>query len=276
MPMKVYISADIEGATGLVAWAQCGRPDGKHYDYEFARRMMTHDVNAAIRGARSGGATEIVVRDAHGSMKNLLIDSLEPGIQLISGSGGMTDGLDESFQVVFLVGYHAMAGAKYGVMAHTLTGGVHSLSLNGHSCGEIALAAAFAGEQNIPVALVTSDDQGCFEARAAIPDLEIAVTKYGMGRYQGRLLHPNETSKLIEQAAERAMSSPAAPFKLESPVQIDLAFNRSEDADACSRIPGVERTSGHACAFRSYNVKEALRTVELMIDMGATGPEANR
>ena len=105
--MKVYISADIEGVTGVVTWGQCGAPNSQHYDWAFARRMMTHDVNAAIRGARAGGATEIVVKDSHNVSLNLLIDELEPGVELISGSrpgpDGMMEGIDSSFNCCFLV-----------------------------------------------------------------------------------------------------------------------------------------------------------------------------
>src|ERR1700720_3709476 len=92
--VRVYISADIEGITGLVSWAQCSQPSGNVYDFGFARRMMTHDVNAAIRGARAAGASEVVVKDSHGVMKNLLVEDLEPGTRLVSGNGfGMTDGM---------------------------------------------------------------------------------------------------------------------------------------------------------------------------------------
>ena len=91
--MKVYISADIEGITGLVSWSHCGRGDSQRWDFPFARRMMTHDVNAAIRGAKAAGASEIVIKDSHGNSKNLLIDELEPGVRLVSGHGSGIDGM---------------------------------------------------------------------------------------------------------------------------------------------------------------------------------------
>lgn len=99
--MKVFISVDIEGATGITSFSQCSRPDSAYFDYPFARRMLTHDVNAAIRGLRSAGATRIVVKDSHATCKNLLVAELEPGTELISGNGaekdGMMAGIDESF-----------------------------------------------------------------------------------------------------------------------------------------------------------------------------------
>src|SRR5258708_2786980 len=138
--MKVFISVDIEGATGLVSFSQCGRPNGEHYDFGFARRMLTHDVNAAIRGFRAAGATQVVVKDAHATCKNLLIEDLEPGTELISGFGsrkdGMMDGIDESFDAAALVGYHGMAGALNALMEHALIGGLHRFWINGQLAGE--------------------------------------------------------------------------------------------------------------------------------------------
>src|SRR5437016_11887453 len=111
--MRVYISGDIEGITGIVSWSQCGRPNKDHYDWDFARRMYSHDINAAIRGARAAGATTVVVKDSHNTGKNLLIEDLEPGTELISGYGagldGMMEGINSSFDAMMLVGYHAMA-----------------------------------------------------------------------------------------------------------------------------------------------------------------------
>src|ERR1700733_200141 len=103
--------------------------------------MMSHDVNAAIRGARAAGATQIVVKDSHGNSKNLLIDDLEPGIELVSGHGsgndGMMMGIDDTFDAAMLIGYHAMAGTLGGIMEHTITGGVHRLWVNGILTGEM-------------------------------------------------------------------------------------------------------------------------------------------
>src|SRR5262245_32173448 len=109
--MDVFISADIEGITGIVSPAQCAGAGSADFDWQFARQMYTHDVNAAIRGARKAGAKRIVVKDAHGNSKNLLLTDLEKGVELISGHGsglqGMMEGLDGSFGAVMLVGYHS-------------------------------------------------------------------------------------------------------------------------------------------------------------------------
>jgi len=242
LAVDVYISADIEGITGLVSWSQCSRPDGNSFDYAFARRMISHDVNAAVRGARKAGAERILIKDSHGNSKNLLIEDLEPGVELVSGHGSLTDGMmvgvDSSFGCAMLVGYHAMAGTLGGIMEHTITGGVHRLWVNGVETGEMGLSAGVAGMYGVPLTMVSSDAAGCAEAAALIPGLETAVTKEGYGRYMGRLLHPSETAPLIEAAAERAVlrAGEIAPKRYAEPTTIRVEFNRAEEADMGARL----------------------------------------
>lgn len=243
--MKVFISVDIEGATGIASFSQCGRADGQHYDYPFARRMLTGDVNAAIRGARAAGATEVVVKDAHGNCKNLLVDELEPGTQLISGfyprNDYMMDGLDESFGAAMLVGYHGMAGALNGMMEHALSGGVHRFWVNGQLAGEIAVSAALAGSYGVPLVFVSSDKAGCDEAAAVLGGVHTYATKAGYGKYMGRMLHPSETWPGIEAAASKAVSSPLEPYVVAGPVTMRCEFRTSEEGDYAAMLPDCRR-----------------------------------
>jgi len=253
--MNVFISADIEGITGLVSWAQAGRPGSEHYDWAFARRMMTHDVNAAIRGARAGGASRVLVKDSHGCSRNVLIDELEPGVELISGTSphpnGMMTGLDESFDCAMLVGYHAMAGTLEGVMEHTITGSVHRFWINGEPAGEIAMSAATAAQFGVPLVFVSSDDKGCSEAQSLIVGVQTAQVKVGMGRYIGRLLHPSETRVLIEDAAREAVSNSGAvqPWNPSVPVTVRIEQNTSDQADVAALLPGWSRIDAYTIEF---------------------------
>ncbi|MHB8637531.1 MAG: M55 family metallopeptidase [Fimbriimonadaceae bacterium] len=251
--MRIYISADNEGITGLISWAQCSRPNGNVYDFGFARRMMTHDVNAAIRGARAAGASEIVVKDSHGSSKNLLIDELEPGAQLISGFGsGFTDGMmlgvgEGEFHAAVLVGYHAMAGTARGIMEHTYTGGVHRIFLGGRETGEMGLSMGVAAQYGVPTVAVTSDAAGVAEAAGLIPGIATAQVKTGCGRFSGRLLHPSETAPLIETAVKHGIQARSKLPKVAypTPLTLTIEFNRSEEADQCERFPGIRRKNGY-------------------------------
>ena len=244
--MRVYISADIEGTTGTVTWGQAGAPSSNHYDWPHARRMMTHDVNAAVRGARGAGAERVFVKDSHGGGKNLLVEELEPNTELLSGSGsgalGMMEGVDGGFDCAMLVGYHAMAGTAMGVMEHTISGNVHRYWINGMPAGEIAMSAAAVGVIGIPLVMVSSDQAGCDEAAALMPWVRTVVTKQGIGRYMGRLLHPSETGPRIEQAAKEAVAnvSGARTWAPETPVTVKIEFNRSEECDvACQLLEWV-------------------------------------
>lgn len=260
--MKVYISADIEGVTGVVSWSHCGRADGNHYDFPFARRMMTHDVNAAIRGAKAAGATEIVIKDSHGNSKNLLIDELEPGVSLVSGHGGGTDGMmvgiDETFDAAILVGYHAMAGTAKGIMEHTITGSVHRLQINGKPCGEIALSAAVAGRHGVPLVFISSDAAGCAEAEELIPGIRSVAVKEGLARYMGRCKSPDQTGPMIEAGVKQALDrrSETKAWVPDEPTTISVEFNRSEEADFCSRLYFAKRLDAYTIevSFESYEL----------------------
>lgn len=277
--VRVFISADIEGCTGLVSWSQCSRPDGNSYDYPFARRMMTHDVNAAIRGAKRAGAETIVVKDSHGNSKNLLVDELEPGIRLISGHGnsggahldGMVQGISSDFDALFLVGYHAMAGTPNGIMEHTITGGIHRLWLNGVEAGEIALAAYAAGQYHVPLALVTSCAAGCAEAVTLAPEVKAVSVKNGFARYMGRCLPPEETGEMIEDAAFHAVAKMGRPNALHGPVEVRAEFNRTEQADLAARLPEVVREDGYTVKLAALSFTEAHRLVWLLVELSQAG-----
>lgn len=248
--MRVYISVDIEGATGIASFAQCGRPDSAHYDFPFARRMLTGDVNAAVRGARAAGSDRIVIKDSHGTCKNLLIEELEPGVELISGWGagklGMMEGVDGGFDAAMLVGYHAMAGTP-GMMEHALVGGMHRFRINGRQTGEIAVSAALAGAFGVPTVLVTSDRTGCDEAVDWLPDVSVYATKFGLGHSMGRLLSPSVTWPAIEAAAKEAVSKApnVKPFRFEGPVTMTAEFRTSLETDLAATLVGVKRLDAY-------------------------------
>ncbi|MEA2554194.1 MAG: D-amino peptidase [Fimbriimonadaceae bacterium] len=259
--MRVYISTDIEGITGLVSWAQCGKPSGEHYDFAFARRMYTHDVNAAIRGARSAGATEVVVKDSHHMCKNLLVDELEPGTELISGYGaglnGMMEGIEGSFDAAMLVGYHAMAGTARGLLEHALAGGLHRFWINGQEAGEIAASAAVAGAYGVPLVFISSDQAGCDEAKSLIASVGTYATKVGLGKVMAHLKHPTVTGPGIESAAAKAMKSPPKPYVIDGPVTIRAEFHTTDLVDMAATLESVKRVDGYTVEFTRPTLLEA-------------------
>ena len=239
---------------------------------------MTHDVNAAIRGARKAGATDIVIKDSHGNSKNLLLNQLEPGVRLVSGHGcmfadGMMVGINDSFDCAMLIGYHAMAGTMNGIMEHTVTGQIHRMKINGMPAGEIALSAGVAGSYGVPIVCVSSDAAGVAEAEKLINGISTAVVKTGLARYMGECLDPSQTAPLIEAAAEKGCRSAkqVKPWKASASVHISIEFNRSEECDYAARLNGVERTDAYTVEFTGKDYAEAHRVAWSIFAMGGNG-----
>jgi len=280
--VKVFISADIEGITGLVSWSQCGRPSSDYYDYAWARERFAADVNAAIRGARAAGATEVVVKDSHGNSKNLLVSDLEEGTQLISGHGsgfgGMMTGIDRDCTAALLVGYHAMAGTPSAIMEHTLTGYVHRMWVNDIETGEIGLSAGVAGCFEVPVVMISSDQAGCAEGQRVNPMMQTAVVKDGFGRFMGTCLHPSDTEKLIFEAARKGveLASSMDPYVFELPVRVKIEFNRSEEATAAARLIGVRRLDGYTVEYEADSYATAHQAAWSMISVADLGHSADK
>lgn len=243
---------------------------------------MTADTNAAIRGAKAAGATDIVLRDSHGNSKNLLIDQLESGVRLVSGHGSRTDGMmigiDETFEAAILVGYHAMAGTQNAIMEHTISGRVHRMTINGMPSGEIALSSGTAGHFGVPIVCVTSDRAGCDEAAALLPGVETAAVKEGLGRFSGMLSHPDQTAPLIERAAQRGCESrhQRAPWRPNPPLTLSLEFHQVEEADWAARLLGVRRVDAYTVEYVAADWPEMHAAAWSIIFSGGIGPNANQ
>jgi len=265
--VKVYISCDMEGISGVVASKQT-EMDGE--EYKRAQKLMTGEVNAAIEGALAGGTSEVLVNDSHGSMRNILIEELNPGAQLVSGSPkplSMMQGIDESFDAAFFIGYHAQAGTAYSVLDHTYSGIVYQVSLNGRPMGETGLNAALAGYFGVPVVLVTGDKLLTEEAVALLGSVEVVAVKESYGRSAARCLVPEAAHDLIRQAAQRALSRGGKPFVVEPPITLAVDFTSSAHLDMAELIPGSRRTGGrhieytHDDFLTVYKVWRAMLTL---------------
>ena len=241
--MKVYISCDMEGISGVVA----GKQTDNGEEYKRAQKLMTSEVNAAIEGALAGGASQVLVNDSHGSMRNILIEELNPSAQLISGSPkplSMMQGIDESFDAAFFIGYHAQAGTAHSVLDHTYTGIVYQVSLNDLPMGETGLNAALAGYFGVPVVLVTGDKLLVEEATALLGTVEGVAVKESCGRYAAKCLVPEAAHDLIRQAAQSTLSRRGKPFVVEPPITLAIDFTSSAHLDMAELIPDSRRTGG--------------------------------
>jgi len=261
--MRVFISCDMEGATGIVHRDQLLNTG---YDYARARKLLTGDVAAACEGALEAGAKRIVVCDGHGSMRNLLIEDLPEEVEVVLGPASsrllcQSEGLDDSFQAAMFVGYHARHGTPGAVLPHTWIGSiVHEVELNGVTFGETALNAALAGHHGVPVVLVTGDEALAEEAREVLPDVETVAVKRAFGPASALCRTPAWTRTAIREAATRALRrrKKPKPLLVGTPVVVTLGFHDVRMADRAMKRPLLERTGPRRIAFSRPDVPAAL------------------
>lgn len=267
--MKIYISADIEGI-GCIVRQEQSAPDGR--EYAWARKMMTAEVNAAVRGAFDGGATEVVVADSHNVGLNLVPDELDERASLIVGSPRplcMMDGIDLGFDGVFLVGYHGMAGTADGNLVHIFNRRIAGVRANGVDIGEIGLSAGLAGYFGTPVALVTGDDKTVSEARRLLPSVDAVEVKRAIGAYAALCVPPQKSRQLVYDGAKRSMGCREAwsLWCVDPPVELEVRFTTSSSVDRVLRMPGVERIDGLTVRFQGRDFLEAFKAFNTMADL---------
>lgn len=264
--MKVFISADIEGITGITHDEQTY---GTSSEYMQGKKWMTADVNAAIEGALKAGATEIYVKDAHGNGRNIILDELKKEAFLIAGwdvLGSMVQGIDDSFDALILIGYHSMVGTENGIIAHTMTGIVKQLSINDKPIGEPELSSLTAGHYGVPIVFIAGDQTAVKELSSFVGEIPHVITKYGMGASTGRLIHPELNQKAINEEVYKALSnlSKFKPFKMDLPLKMSLKVSMIKMADLISLVPNVHRISKEEVMFEAKDVLEMLRMFRVM------------
>ena len=251
-PLKIYISADMEGVVGVVTGEQLG-PQG--FEYQRFREFMTQEVNAAIEGAIAAGATQIVVSDSHGNGQNLLIEKLPKDILLVRSWPrplGMRQGIDASFAGAVFIGYHASTTNPEGVRAHTLSSArLADVRLNGVSMSEGGINAAIAGHFNVPVIMVSGDDVVVKETTTLLGDVEGAVVKWAYGFHSAKTMMPDASYQLIREKVRKAVGriKDFKVYKLATPVRLDVRFKNYRPSEVLSYLSIVERTDAHSIRF---------------------------
>ena len=264
--LKVFISVDMEGLTGVANWEEVSR-EGKDYDY--FRRIMSHEANAAVLGAFDAGATEVVVRDSHGSARNILPDLLDPRAYLIRDwSGGpksMMEGIDESFDAVVFVGYHARAGTPNALLEHTTSGGVQDFSINGRSYPEAGYNALIAGTYDVPVVFVAGDQAICDQVQEFLGGVATFATKQGIGA-AARNNHPEVSQKGIRSGVAEAVRNRGQyrPFRLNPPYTLVLKLKNEESVYNGSFFPGARRTGDWELTFTTDDFLQLMYACSVM------------
>ncbi len=266
--MKIYISADMEGVVGVVTQEQLG-PSG--FEYQRAREFMTEEVKAAIDAAFEAGATEIMVSDSHGNGQNLLIEKLPRNITLVRAFPRpllMMQGIDETFDGVIFLGYHTGTTNPQGVRAHTMSSAnLTDVRLNGVSMPEAGLNAAIAGHFNVPVIMISGDDAIVKEATALLGEIEGAVVKWAYGFHSARTLMPEAAYELIRRKVKQAIGriKDCKPYKLKTPVQLDVRFKNYRPSEVLSYLSIIERTDSHSIRFTGKDMIEVAKFLEFIM-----------
>jgi D-amino peptidase len=263
--VKVFVVSDIEGVSGVT---KVGQTSGGAPMYEESRRLYTEEINAAVRGANAAGATEVVVMDCHGAGGEWDFNSLIP--ELLDESCDFvvqdewteyTEFLEGGVDAALFVGMHAMAGARRGVMNHTVSGQQwQNLWFNGTLVGETGINAALCGAWDCPVLLVTGDTAACAEATDLLgPGLVTVPVKIGITSQSARNVAPQRARALIEDGAKRALADLASvePYDPGSPCEIQVEFKTTLAPDKLRFRSGVERLSDRVIVSRADSWWEA-------------------
>ena len=263
--MRVHVISDMEGVAGIVKWQQV---DGGEPLFEEGRKLYTEEINAAVRGAKAAGATDIVVMDCHGAGKgwtfnSLIPDALDPDCEYVVQDEWTeyTEFLEQGCDAALFVGMHARAGTTKGVMTHTISGrDYQNLWFNGTLVGETGVNAALCGTWGCPVLMVTGDEATCAEGRELLGEgLTTVVVKRGLGVHSARMVPPVRARELIEEGARRALSdlSAVAPWDPGRPCEIRAEFKNTEAPDKLRFRPGVERVDDRTIVSRAETWWEA-------------------
>jgi D-amino peptidase len=264
--MKVLVAADMEGVSGVVDWDHVNPDHGEHARF---RKLMTAEVNAAIRGAYDGGAEEVIVADGHAHGRNILIEDIDPRARPHTGSPsplGMVAGVEDGVDGAILIGYHARAGTEMAILDHTWSSQrVANLWLNGELIGETGLNAALCGHFGAPVLMVSGDQAVCQEARDLLDEIETVAVKEATSRTAARCLPPAVAEERIYEAARRAVTrlgrdeSPEI-FRASLPVTLTIEFPESSMADRAAFLPGVVR-EGRRVSYTAEDMVTAFKAM---------------
>ena len=266
--MKIYVTCDMEGCAGISHWEECS---SAHPDNAAARELMTLEAAAACRGAVSAGAVDLLVRDAHGSTRNLIHRLLPREARLLRGSSGdlfpMITGLQhEAFDALMMVGYHSAAGETTNPLSHTFTRATERILLNDEPMSEFLYYAYAAATLKVPLALVAGDQGLCDFARRKIPGIAAVATKTCTGGAT-LSLHPELAAARIEAAANKALKGDFRGCAIALPVTFSIKIRYREHGVALDKsfYAGARLIDGKTLQYESRDFMDILRLVHFVL-----------
>lgn len=271
---SVFVSADMEGCATIVHWDEV--QPGASAAYQRTRAILAAEVNAALGGAFAAGARAAVVNDSHSSMRNLVLEGLNKRAKLVTGRFKplyMLQGVDAlNHAIAFFIGYHGAIGDRDAVMGHTYSPRViFECRLAGQVVGELTINAALAGHYGVPVALVSGDRTTLAEAARNIPWALRVETKRSLSYYAAECRSPAIVQDALRTASAQAVRQRAEmqPYKLSSPVVLEIDTLTTAQADRLDSLDGFSRTASRGVAFTADDMLAAYRALIAIIQLGA-------
>ncbi len=178
----------------------------------------------------------------------------------------MMEGIDESFDVVIFIGYHAKAGISDATLDHTMSSlKVNDMSVNGVSLPEAGINALIASHYNVPVAFVAGDLAICKQVKKLFGEVATVATKEGIGN-AALCLHPEVAQNKIRKGVEQALQNLAKykPYKLQPPYTMVLRLFKEEWVNQASYYPGAKRTGDWECSYTSNNIIDIILAFRAM------------
>lgn len=265
--MKVYISSDIEGTAGITHWDEAEKG---HFSYNEIRELMTGEVLAAIEGAMAAGATEIMLKDAHDTGRNIISERLPSSVRIIRGWSGhpfsMVQGIDEGFDAVVFTGYHSRAGSETNPLAHTMNLRIVELRLNGVPASEFHLHASAAALHGVPAVFLSGDLGICTDAGRLNPGMVTVPVMEGIG-HSTVSLAPALARERIREGVARALAGNRAACLMKLPAEhvLEVVFANPTDAYGASFYPGAIHVADRIVRFSSPDYFEIMRAQKFIL-----------
>lgn len=266
--MKIYISADIEGVSGITHWDETEK--GKEGYNEYAQQM-TLEVKAACEGANNAGADEIWVKDAHDSARNLDHNQLPKNTKLIRGWTGhmysMVQSLDSTFDALLFVGYHSASGTSTSPLAHTMNNEkINYIKINGQLVSEFLMHTYIAAYLNVPVAFLSGDLGICDEVKKINRNIVTIPVKEGIGDATISI-HPQLALELIRNGVEESLKKDFSSYKVDLPkeFELEISYKGSRDAMRALNYPNIKQVGHREVSFKSDDFIEIVRAVDFLV-----------
>ncbi len=271
--LRVFIVVDMEGIAGVVNTSQLGPGEA---EYSSARKLMTGEANAAVEGALAAGATKITVSDGHGNGMNLIPEELNPKARLIRSwprAKGMMEGIEDGYDAMVCIGFHASTNTPGAVLAHTFSGRYYEMKFNGKHGPEAMAVAAVAGSYGVPVVLVAGDNMIVDEVHRLVdPNIAGVVVKKAVGLRSADSVSPESARNMIRDATLDALARAKTfrPFTMTNPVTVEISFKNMVNAEILSFLPIVQRVDGSTIRFTGKDIVEVYKFMQVVSDYSSS------